>query len=77
MFVLLHVLHFTNGWYISSYEYLFDLWLLDILFLYYYYFHALDKCNYYILYIFLYLARELNELARAHNEPSRVGILAR
>jgi hypothetical protein len=55
---------------------LFELRLLDILFLYYYYFHALDKCNYYILCIFLYLARELNEPARARNEPSRAGFLA-
>jgi hypothetical protein len=31
---------------------LFDLRLLDILFLYYYYFHALEKYNYYILCIF-------------------------
>jgi hypothetical protein len=32
---------------------LFNLKLLDILFLYYYYFYALDKCKYYSLCIFL------------------------
>ena len=31
---------------------LFNLKLLDILFLYYYYFYALDKCKYYSLCIF-------------------------
>jgi len=31
---------------------LFDLKLLNILFLYYYYFYTLDKCKYYILYTF-------------------------
>jgi hypothetical protein len=47
---------------------LFDLKLLDILFLYYYYFHALDKCNYYILCIFYtWLASLTSQL----NEPSR------
>ena len=52
---------------------LFDLRLLNVLLLYYYYSKVLDKCKYYILCIFLYLARELNELARARKraEPSR------
>jgi hypothetical protein len=44
---------------------LFDLRIVDMLLLYYYYSQALDKYKYYILCTFLYLARELNEPARS------------
>jgi hypothetical protein len=40
-------------------NYFFDLRLLDVLLLYYYCSQVLDKCKYYILCTFLYLAREL------------------
>jgi hypothetical protein len=62
--------------YISSYTlymlayiiFLFNLRLLYVLFLYYYYSQVLNKCKYYISYIFLYLAHELNEPARTHKQ---------
>jgi hypothetical protein len=54
---------------------LFNLKMLDVLFLYYYYSQTLDKSKYYS-YVLLYLAHELNELARARNEPSQADFLA-
>ena len=51
---------------------LFDLKLLDVLLLFYYYSQALDKSKYYILCTFLYLPRKLNDPVRVHKraEPS-------
>jgi hypothetical protein len=54
---------------------LFDLRLLDVLFLYYYYSQALDKCKYYICVLFYIGLASLTsraELARYLNEPKRV-----
>ena len=50
---------------LAQVNFLFDLRLLDILLLYYYYYQALDKCKYYVLCTFSYLARKLDEPARA------------
>jgi hypothetical protein len=75
-FVLLYVLHFTNDWYVSSYEYFVRLKSIEYIF-----FLLLFLCFKYIqiLYFvyFLYLTHEFNESARARNEPSQASFLAR
>jgi hypothetical protein len=55
---------------------LFNLKLLDVLFLYYYYSQALDKCKYYILYTFYTWLASLTSQFELVNEPSRASLLA-
>ena len=56
---------------------LFNLRLLDVLLLYYYYSHASHKCIYYILRDFYIWLASLTSQLELVNEPSRAGLLAR